>query len=172
MTRPLLVAATMLAGFLAGTPVAKAAEEAASAGASRVRSNHPRIVALIAEATERSPTFRGLVETIEATDGIVYVQEGICRHGIRACLTGVTKPGAMRFLWIRVDTGKTDRELMASVGHELRHAVEVLSNRRVTSTGAMYLLYKREGLKTDSSAFETVAAVEAGRAVGLELAPR
>jgi hypothetical protein len=53
----------------------------------RVRDNgDPVIAALLQEATEHSATFRRLVETIDATDGIVYVERGMCRHSVRACL--------------------------------------------------------------------------------------
>src|SRR3989442_847725 len=52
----------------------------------RVRSDSPVIVELIRQATERSTTFKGLVATIDHTDGIVYVVLGACGHGVRACL--------------------------------------------------------------------------------------
>jgi hypothetical protein len=172
MRKQLVITAMVVAAFAAVSRVAEASDEIVPASDPRVRSGHERIVALIARATAQSATFRRMVETIEASDGIVYIQEGVCRGGIRACLIGVTKPGAMRLLWIRVDTLKTDYELMASIGHELQHAIEVLRNRTVTSTGAMFLLYVREGSKGASGAFETVAAVATGEAVALELAPR
>jgi hypothetical protein len=52
----------------------------------RVRSDHPVIAGAIADAAEHSATFRSMVEAIEETDGIVYVREGPCRLGVRACL--------------------------------------------------------------------------------------
>ena len=39
----------------------------------RVRSHNPIIASLIRQAAERSKTFRGLVETINTSKGIVYV---------------------------------------------------------------------------------------------------
>lgn len=35
---------------------------------------------------------------------------------------------------------------MASLGHELRHALEVLSERGITSGASMFNYYKRPGL--------------------------
>jgi hypothetical protein len=172
MTKQLVVTAMLLAGLVGISRVGEASDEAASPREPRIRSGHARIVALIALATEQSATFRGLVETIQASDGIVYVQQGVCRGGVRACLIGVTKAGATRVLWIRVDTLKSDPQLMASMGHELRHAIEVLGNQKVDSTPAMILFYLREGSKSTASAVETTAAVEAGQAVALELAKR
>ena len=46
----------------------------------RVRSNSARIVDAIALGVERSATFRGLVDTIDATDGLVFVAD--TAHGI------------------------------------------------------------------------------------------
>ena len=46
-----------------------------------VRSEDAVIAAAIAEADEHSFTFRSMVDAVEATDGLVYVREGICRLG-------------------------------------------------------------------------------------------
>ena len=51
-----------------------------------VRSDDALIAGLIAEAPTRSETFRRLVVEIETTNGIVYVEAGKCRFGVRACL--------------------------------------------------------------------------------------
>ena len=45
-----------------------------------------QIAQLINEGIHMSPTFRSLVEMIDATNGIVYVQRGNCARGARACL--------------------------------------------------------------------------------------
>jgi hypothetical protein len=52
----------------------------------RVRSSHAYLRAMIDEAVLRSSTFRHIVAEIEATDGIVYVEHGDCKHGVRTCL--------------------------------------------------------------------------------------
>jgi hypothetical protein len=57
---------------------------------------------------------------------------------------------------------------MGSIGHELQHAVEVLSHHSVTSYSAMILLYK-EMCNACGSRFETDAAIGAGNAVRAEL---
>ena len=100
------------------------------------------IAAAIHEAAARSATFRGLLDAINASDGIVYVEEGDCG---RAGLVGVTVAGAYRLIWVKVDTRRADWDLMGSIGHELRHAVEVLGNSSITSTSSMYFFYEREG---------------------------
>src|SRR5262245_3322239 len=92
----------------------------------RIRTNSPVVARLVQEATEQSVTLRILVETISASDGIVYINEGDCGHGVRACLVDVTTAGPNRILRIQLNTRKADWDLMGSIGHELRHAVEVL----------------------------------------------
>jgi hypothetical protein len=134
----------------------------------RVRTTDPGIDALMKEASRRSATFRRIVDTIEASDGIVYVEPGTCGMFDGACLATVTTAGPNRILQVRVDPGKVDWDLMGSIGHELWHATEVLGNSSVTNTVAMQFFYAREGRRIRQG-FETDAAVRAGNAVRREV---
>ena len=135
----------------------------------RVRGVSSRVVAIINTATAQSETFRGLVDQIGHTDGMVYVAEGDCGSGVRACLLlTMTVMGPHRVLRILVDGRAVDCDLMASIGHELQHAVEVLSHRSVTSGSEMKLLYARI-CDLCGRSFETNAAVHAGDTVRGEL---
>ena len=143
--------------------------EGSSPDSPRVRSTTPAIRSLLAEAESRSATFRELVRTIEATDGIVYVEPGVCRHGVRACLSlSVVRAGEYRFLRILVDGAQEIVQLMATIGHELRHAIELLSEPAVKTTAAAYNYYVREA-PTVRDAFETMAAIQTGITVANEL---
>ena len=157
--RILIAATAVMIG--AGTGHAAGADNVSP----RVRSSHPYIRAMIEEAGRRSATFRRLVSDIEATDGIVYVEQGVCGHSVRACLAlSVTPAGEYRILRVLVDARRRDWNVMASIGHELQHALEVLANPRVTTSEGMYLLYQREG-DTMGGSFETAAAERVGTAV-------
>src|SRR5262245_27893779 len=135
----------------------------------RVRSSHAYIRAMIEEAGRRSATFRQLIDAIETTDGIVYVEQGECAHRVRACLIMTVTPTANhRFLRVLVDARQPDWEVMSSIGHELRHAVEVLSEPGLRSSEAIFLYYFREGV-TMGEMFETGAAIRAGDAVKSEV---
>jgi hypothetical protein len=72
----------------------------------RVRSDHPVIAAAITEANEHSLTFRTMVHAVEATDGLVYVRDGVCRLGVRACVAGVHSAPPIHLVYIKVDTRK------------------------------------------------------------------
>jgi hypothetical protein len=135
----------------------------------RVRGVSPRVVAVLMAAAAESKTFRGLIEQVNATDGIVYIVEGDCGHGVRACLIfAITSAGPNRVLRILIDGRKTDREAMGSIGHELQHAVEVLSDPTVRNLGQMYRLYDQICSQC-GVLFETRAATQAGDDVRGEL---
>ncbi len=166
-TRQLMVAMMMTGLIGTGRPVVAAGMDAPAVG--RVRSTNAVIGRVLKEARDRSKAFRRLVEIINASDGTVYVEEGKCGQGVRACLVTVTMAGAHRNLWVKVDTGAADVDLMGSIGHELQHAIEVLSDRTVTNGLAMYFFYLKKGSRSRTGTFETRAAVEAGEAVRTEV---
>jgi hypothetical protein len=135
----------------------------------QVRSTNPVILALMTEAASLSRTFRRLLETIEGTNGIVYVESGACGHGVRACLAmSVTPAGRYRILRILIDIRQKPQDLMESIGHELRHAIEVLENRALVDTAGFYLFYAK-GSVDNGRPFETRDAIEAGFAVRNEI---
>ena len=167
-TRHLMVGA--LVTTLAGGGRAAVAAGIDPPAMSRVRSHHPGIASLIERAAERSKTFRGLVATINTSNGIVYVEEGQCgRHGVKSCVETVTQAAANRILVVKVDIRHADGELMGLIGHELRHAIEILGEPTVVDAVSMYFLYQRIGRLGTYTAFETQAAVQAGHAVRAEV---
>ena len=138
-----------------------------SAGDSHIRSASRAIKAAIDYGIESSPTFRDLVRTIESSDSTVYLMEGNCGKNRRACFTDVTTAGEHRFLWLIIspDRATHDWDLVGSIGHELRHAVEVIKEPSVRSAGEKFGLYERIGIHVPGGGFETMAAMDAGIAV-------
>jgi hypothetical protein len=132
----------------------------------RVRAESPEVAALLGRASATSATFRRLMAAIDGTDGLVYIDDGTCGHGVRACLVlHVQVAGSFRILHIRVDARQIDCGVMGSIGHELQHAIEILSDPHVTSGAAAYLFFDRiAGQRTgqDKGTFETAAADRAG----------
>ena len=164
----------LIAGLVLATSVGigwpAAAETTNPTRPAGVRSSSAVLAALIALATEQSATFRGLIEAINASDGIVYVEVGECGHYVRSCLVGVSAAGRFRVLWIETDTDRSNLDLAASIGHELQHAVEILRDSNVRSSAGMYSYYSRFGRRARGpSAFETTAAIDAGNAVRQEI---
>jgi hypothetical protein len=122
-----------------------------------------------AEGLERSTTFRSLIDAIDATDGLVYVLEGECGQGVRACLhMSVELLGENRLLRILVNPRRAPGcELIGSIGHELQHALEALRNPRIRNGFAMSSFFHQIGPEGPRR-FETPEAVKTGVAVERE----
>jgi hypothetical protein len=139
-----------------------------------VRSTNAAIREMLDDGAWESPTFRGLVRAIAANDGIVYVEDGVCRHGVHACLLmNVTPAAGYRILQILIDrqgvmAHRRRLDVIATIGHELCHAMEVLADRSITSAAAVFQFYARKAA-TANPTFETRAAIAAGLKVRSEL---
>jgi hypothetical protein len=138
-------------------------------GPTRVRGSSPAIVEAIERAIQQSPTFNHLVTAIAATDGIVYVYYGECGRNVLACLVlVVNQAGPYRILQIRVDPRRKGHELMVAIGHELKHALELLNEPTVVNNSTAHNFYQRIAPRRGNS-FETQAAVEIGLKIDGEL---
>ena len=137
---------------------------------SRVRPQVPQIAYGFQEGISRSPTFRRLVDAIDASDGIVYVAHGVCRSGARSCLMGsIDIADSNRILRVRIQKTQLEDKLVVSLGHELQHAVEVLSEPSVTTSAEMRWLFEKIGIRS-GGVFETRAADTVSDEIHRELA--
>ena len=174
MAKRTRMAAAMAVAAILGTAQSSAAAESGApavglpAENAHLRSSSPVINAAIQSAIEQSATFRGLVAEINASDSWVFVNEGDCGHGVRACFVSVRSSGAYRFMFILIDPRKRDGELMASIGHELRHTIEVIGAPAVRTDSAKFFFYERVAMHGGSGERETRAAMDAGNAVRSE----
>jgi hypothetical protein len=168
-TRNLAVAA--VAAAVLGMPALSAAADAVPGNQpmTHVRSSNSDLTALIEQAGQRSATFRGLLDTINASDSIVFVEAGDCGHGVRACFVSVAASGAYRYMRVIVDTRKADWDLMGSIGHELRHTIEVIDAPRVRDNVSKHFFYEQIGTRGTATARETRVAVDAGNTVRAEV---
>lgn len=162
----LSIALVTAAAGLLSHPALAGADEIAG-----VRSSSAAVRELIDDGMWESPMFRGLVKKVAGSDGIVYIEEGTCYHGVHACLLlALTPAGNYRILQILVDLHAYRKRLdmIAAIGHELWHALEVLAERTIRSAAAIFQFYAREA-STAYGAFETPAAVSAGIKIRREL---
>jgi len=138
----------------------------------RLRSGNPVIVRSIARADQQSMTFHGLLEDIARTDGIVYIETGLCGHGVRACVPhSMARSGTFRLLRILIDRNYTesdDAHLAGVIAHELQHTFEILADPKITDGAAMFMFYDR--IMPTAGAFETEAAIRIGERVVDEMA--
>src|SRR5262245_61632110 len=143
-----------------------------------VRSTNEYVIGLVRDGYERSPAFRALVDTLERSNVVVLVQPGMCAGGrIRSCLVSVIGSERDRHIRVKVDPQHTLRAgLIATIAHELQHAVEIAEHPDVTDASRALSLYRRiafgrcrAGLSDEC---ETTRALDTERAVLVELLGR
>ncbi len=82
-------------------------------------------VALI-RGLEQSPSFRALVERLNRSDIVVYVRDRrALPPALAAYLTFMTSAGGVRYVMVQLSRRLTPSQQVATLGHELQHAVEI-----------------------------------------------
>ena len=143
------------------------------AGGPRLRPQDPRCIQVLKEGAARSATFRGLVNRIEASNLIVYIAVNpILKSSLSGALTWMTRAGDYRYVRASISADLGLDQMIASVAHELQHAVEVIEDESVTDERSLVELYKRIGQPSGAAGrlgWETLAAQRTGTQVRREL---
>jgi hypothetical protein len=164
-----VVLSTVLAG--PAGPVSK--EPPVLSPARRVRAIDPIVQDLLNTGINRSRTFAKLVTALNATDVIAYVERvRELPDRLQGRLLMLPVAGGQRYVRIQVRSDLATMDLIALIGHELRHALEIADHPSVRDAPGMLTLYQRIGHPTSRTThtFDTEAAQTAGRQVRLELA--
>lgn len=136
-----------------------------------VRGATPQINKLISRGMKRSKTFAMLVEELNKSNVIVYIQ--VTREvpsGLDGRLAFMTSVGPLRYLHAQVRDGLPEDALIATAAHELQHALEIAQHEEVRDAAGLAQLYERIGIKGhDHKRFDTTAARDTGRRVLQEL---
>src|SRR5215475_6399013 len=112
--------------------------------AHHVRSSESKINALINAGLTRSSTFRQLVETLDRSDVIVYVDPKLQRPPLGAYLVhNIVSAGGVRYLHIAIDVHGAEGRLVPLLAHELQHALEVADEPTVRDSESMDRLFER-----------------------------
>jgi hypothetical protein len=136
-----------------------------------VRVRHAALDPFLREAIEKSATTRALVATLDASDVIVYF-ELLARMpaSLPAGLTFAATGGRFRYVRIALNPTNTRRQMIAMIGHELQHAVEIAAEPTIRSRRELQKHYKRIGIAgTGDEMWDTEAARNAGRIVAREV---
>jgi hypothetical protein len=136
-----------------------------------VRAVDARMGGAIAGGLRRSTTFAQLVLALDRSDVIVYIETA---RGMPSALAGrmliAPGPAGQRYLRIQIAAAPRGNELIALVGHELQHALEVAESPGVRDEASLIALYEAIGHGTQGPhRYDTMAAQNAGRKVRLEL---
>jgi hypothetical protein len=148
---------------------------AESAPHPHVRATESRIVSLVEKGIARSAGFRRLVDHLDASDVIVYLDPKTTHGALGGYLVHqMTVAGGMRYLHVVVDTKGAEDRLIPLIAHELQHAVEVADAQDVRDSEGLVRMFERLAVKfgCESGAgecFETKAARDVEAAVLHEL---
>jgi hypothetical protein len=140
----------------------------------RIRPQDPRLATLLRDGAAKSATFRALVNRIEASNVFVYVAlSANMKSSLAGKLTWMTRAGDFRYVRATISTEQTAAAMVATLAHELQHAIEVIEDERVNDQRSLQELYQRIGRPSYSglaAAWETEAAQETGLKVRREFA--
>ena len=141
----------------------------------RLRSVDASIRATIEEGCRRSPVFAALVQDVERSNFVVYV-EGV--PTLRAGMKGALLHGSSGRQYLRIHLQRElalDRQV-AVLAHELQHVREVVQAGISAHPAEMEMLFRRIGGKRLSGGrrqeFETAAALRVGDVVAADLRAR
>ena len=95
-----------------------------------VRARDARIGALIEDGARRSPLFRSLLEMIEQSSAIVYVESRMLPAALARQLTLAGSGGPWRYVRIEIECRRSLDSQIATLGHELQHAVKLPRRER------------------------------------------
>jgi hypothetical protein len=135
-----------------------------------VRGLQPGTATLINQARERSATVRALVDVLNASDLVVYVDYRPYLDFPTACTSFLAAFGGHRYLLVSINPRHTVEDRIALLGHELEHAVEIAGAAEVADQETFRRFYL--GRASDAAAtthYETAAARRAEEMVRREL---
>ncbi len=139
----------------------------------RVRPLEAGAAQVLSRGYARSPTFRALVDALEASNVIVHVEQLEPRPGrVAGAMRFIASTPDYRYLRISLYARLPPDDSVALLGHELQHAVEVARTGWVVDSQSCAALYQAIGhpsCNTPGACFDTAEAVQAGRQVAREL---
>lgn len=170
-------------GAVALFPVAATAADASSIAAARVdtlyphvRTNERIVTGILRQAAAESPSFNSLVERLNNSNVIVYVRTNrSLPQSLEGQLTFMGSAGGRRYVVVSLAWGRPDLRTMATLGHELQHAVEIAERPDIVDLDSMakaYSTFAESSTRNVNTWFETGAAVAAGERVWVEISRR
>jgi len=146
--------------------------------AENIRPTDAIAASLVRFGQERSGTFRDLVDVLQQSNVVVYVDvRRDPRYAQSGSLQFMGEASGVRWVRATIDVG-TSRlevaqtkivELTAILGHELQHAREVAEARFIRNMDDFDRHFRTIGFPTGKDVVDTLAAREAGESVEAEV---
>ena len=139
---------TLALAFIALAGLVAPGRASASLTAPRLRPQSPRILNWLGYGLERSASMRVLVDRIEHSDVVVYLQlERTLSPGVAACVTWIASAPGVGYVRVSVRPDLRRADAVAMLAHELQHVVEVIDHPAVQSGDGLADLYRRIGAR-------------------------
>jgi hypothetical protein len=157
----MLPAIALLALVAAGPP-------AVASSFTRVRPLSDAAGRLIRDGAARSPTIARLLQDIETSDAIVYIDLQLDTR-TEGATTLFASNDQCRFIRIVISRLAQYSRRIEMLGHELHHAVEIIRARDVRDHTDLRRLYAQIGWVVSEANFESNGAIDTERQVRREL---
>ena len=168
-----LLAFVLLCAVFGSVAHAEPRDEWLEAAGPRVRPQDRRSAVLLQEGLLRSATLRELVTRVEGSNVLVFVSMNPFGPAhVSGALTWMVSAGGYRYLRVGLNASQLNDQTIATLGHELRHAIEVIEDATVVDQDSLVAMYRRIGFPSPAVprlGWETTAAMEAGFQVRREL---
>ena len=126
--------------------------QGANAWSGNIRASDEELVALLEEGMRRSQTFKGIVDRLAKSDVILYVRPDVtAKNNAPTRLTFLAAKGGYRYLVIRVASGRSKEQQLATLGHEMQHAVVIADAASVVDSQSLKREFERVGKLTQPS---------------------
>jgi hypothetical protein len=139
----------------------------------RLRVTDADMRALLQRGIAESPSLRLLIDRLERTDVVVYLKCERLRTGIDGQLTFVSAAAGLRYVIVQIAWQLTPDRRIATLGHELQHALEIAAHPAIVDQASMKEAYSRIGFEREhvnrGPAFDTAAAIRTGERIWKEL---
>lgn len=167
----LSIASVLVSTLLAAPALVPFTESAVLESPGRhVRAADPMLRVLLRRGYRESPSFAALITRLQHSDVYVYIEE-VARlpRALDARLLMVPSAQNQRYVRVQIGLHGATEDLIALLGHELQHAVEVADAGQVRNENDLATLYQHIGIRGGMHTYDTVAARDMGRMVRREL---
>ena len=131
-----------------------------------IRVEDDRLARLLDYGRQRSVLLQSLIDRVESSDVVVYLRcDRQLRRGVSGRLSYVGTLGKLRYVLVRVGYLDDRRRQIALVGHELRHAVEVVETPEIVDSASLQAAYERIGFVNRAASLAGVLSFESDQAV-------
>jgi hypothetical protein len=139
-----------------------------------VRPETATLRALTAQAAARSPLVQELIDQLDRSDVVVYIRHRAFGSVLLDGRIGIlSAAGGRRYLVVELACDRSELVQMATLGHELHHALEIAAASSIIDSRTLAQFYARIGIPSHpmghAQTFETQAAADMGIRVRHEL---